>query len=137
MKMRRFNFIVLIFCCLLLAGCDENSSLIESISIDFPHGETRLTVWKNGDAALFYGSRPQHEVVRTGVFNVQDLYKQLKPLLNPNVPREEWTDPVATAGMVQVRFKDRGERAFLIFNEKVFTDELFKKARQNIIGKRL
>jgi len=137
MKSRWVSLIVLVFCCLLLAGCHENSPVIESISIDFPHGESRLAVWKNGEAGLFYGSRPQHEIVRAGGFNVHDLYKQLKPRLNPNVPREDWPDPGATAGMVQIKFKDREKSVFLIFNEKAFAEELFKKARQNIIGKRL
>lgn len=137
MKIKLTNLILLTLCCLLLAGCSINSRVIESISIDFPHGETRLVVWKNGEAALFYGARPQHETVRAGIFNVQDLYKQLQPRLNRNTPREEWPNPNATPGMVQIRFKDNGNRDFLIFNEKELAEELFKKARQNIIGKRL
>ena len=137
MKMKRTSLIILTLCCLLLEGCSINSPVIESISIDFPHGETRLAVWKNGEAALFYGARPQHEIVRAGVFNVQELYKQLQPRLNPNVPREDWPNPSSTAGMVQIRFKEQDKIDYLIFDEKAFVEELFSKARQNIIGKRL
>ena len=137
MKSKWFRIVIITLCCLLPGGCSLNSRLIESISIDFPHGETRLVVWKNGEAALFYGARPQHEVVKTGVFNVQDIYKQLRQRLNPNVPREDWPDPKATAGMVQIRLKNKRESAYLIFDEKEFMEELFIRARQNIVGSRL
>lgn len=134
MKKRWLNFAVLALCFLFLGGCNKDSRVIESISIDFPHGGTRLVVWKSEEAALYYGALPQHDFVSTGVFDVEDLYKKLQPHLHSNVPREEWPNPSATAGMVQVKFKDKGKKNYLIFDEKAFAEELFSKARQNVVG---
>lgn len=135
MKKRWLCLAVLALCYLLSEGCNNDSHVIESISIDFPHGETRLVVWKNGEAALFYGALPQHNVVKTGIFDVENLYKQLQLRLHRNGPREEWPNPTSTSGMVQIKFKDKGNKDYLIFDEKAFAEELFSKARLNFVGK--
>jgi len=128
---------VFIVCLLTLAGCREDPSAVESISIDFPHGETRLIVWKDGNASLFYGALPQSKTIKTEVFDITKLYQQLKPRLHPNVPREDWPNPQSIAGMVQVKIKDKGKSAYLIFDEQEFTKQLFDKARQNITDEKL
>ena len=134
------------------AGCNEDPRLgivqvgiqdakgvdtadIEFLSIDYPHGETSLTVWKDGQASLFYGALPQREIIKSGTFNVEELYKQLHSRLRRNVPREDWPNPNSTYGMVQVTFKDKSKKDYLIFNEHEFTEQLFSKARKHIVGK--
>lgn len=128
--------LVLVALCFLLNGCSEGDRSIKSVIIDFPHGETRLVVWSNGKASLFYGALPQSETIRTGTFDVEELYERLRPRLHRSGPREEWPDPHATYGMVQVKFEDESERDYLIFNERGLAEELFGKAKQNIVGKR-
>lgn len=128
-------------CCFALAlsfilqtGCNRDNSSIERIVIDFPHGETRLHVWKSGEARLFYGARPQHKKIKNNTFDLADLYKQLKSRLHDNVPRERWPNPQSTAGMVTITLSDQTETDYLIFDEEQLTERLFSKARKNILG---
>jgi hypothetical protein len=117
-----------------IVGCEKEQSPIESISIDFPHGETRLLVTSNGEAFLYYGALPSYQKVRSGTFDIEILYKQLETRLHDNVPREEWSNPGATAGMAIIAFKDQSEKTYLIF-DRHFAEQLFKKGRENIIDK--
>ncbi len=118
---------------LVVTGCKEEAGSIESISIDFPHGETRLLVQRNGDAFLFYGALPQRQRIKNGTFDIDELYDQLQGRLHDNVPREKWPNPRSRAGMVQIRFQGKYKRDYLIFDEEVFTDRLFSKARKNLV----
>ena len=61
-------------------------------------------------------------------------YKQIQLYLQPNVPRENWPDPKAQAGMVQIRFINKSEESFLIFDPQEWTNKLFNNARKNIIS---
>lgn len=134
-KMKRtIACLVLLILLFLEAGCNGHYGSIEFISLAYPDGETRLSVWKNGEATLSYGALFGKEI-RNGTFHTEDLYKQLQPRLHRNTPRENWPDPKAEHGMVQVRFEDGKERDYLIFNEQVFAEKLFSKARENMIGK--
>ncbi len=131
---RTAYYLVLMTLFLLQAGCNDNISSIESISIDFPHGETRLLVRRNGEALLFYGALPQHQTIRNGTFDIDELCKQLQPRLHENAPREERPNPASEYGMVQIRLKDKSEKTYLIFSEEDFAEQLFSKAKRNIIG---
>ena len=60
---RRIYFIALMILLVTwIVGCEEERSSIESISIDFPHGETRLLVERNGEAFLYYGALPSYKI---------------------------------------------------------------------------
>ena len=133
---RTVYYLVLMTLFLLQAGCNDNISSIESISIDFPHGETRLLVQKNGDAFLFYGALPQSQKIKNSVFDIDELYTQLQPRLHDNVPREKWPNPTSKSGMVTITFDNNEQRDYLIFDEEEFADRLFNKAKNNIVGKR-
>lgn len=132
--MDRYINLAALMVLLILAGtgCKEDASTIESISIDFPHGETRLLVQRNGEAFLFYGALPQHQKIKNGTFDIDELYEQLQERLHDNVPREKWPNLQSRAGMVQIRFHGKHQRDYLIFDEEVFTDRLFTKARTNV-----
>jgi hypothetical protein len=132
---RAICFLILMALFFLLAGYEEDRRSIESISIDFPSGETRLVVWKDGTASLFYGALPQSEIIKSGTFNIEELYKQLQPRLHRNLPREDWPNPNSTRGMVQLKFKDKSEKDYLIFDEQDFAEKLFSKARKHIVAK--
>lgn len=127
-------FVALI--CFTYTGCKDSVNNVEFISIDFPHGETRLHVWKDGRAALYYGARPQRETIEVGTFDIKQLYEQIQPRLYPSIPRENWPNPNSIAGMVQIRVKGKGEKVYLIFDEHQFSENLFKKARSNIVERK-
>lgn len=112
----------------------DDGPAIESISVDYPHGETRLVVWTSGEAALYYGALPRRRIVAEGIFTVESLHERLRPKLHPVAPREAWPDPKAEAGMVQIRFEDGTEQVHLIFDERAFAERLFEKARENVVG---
>ncbi len=133
---RTICFFILMALFFMQMGCDEKNSSIERISMDFPHGETRLLVQKNGDAFLFYGALPQSQKVKNSVFNIDELYTQLQPRLHDNVPREKWPNPNSKSGMVTITFDNNEQRDYLIFDEEEFADRLFNKAKNNIVGKR-
>lgn len=134
---RRLCTFILISLFLVQLGCEktEREKEIEFISISFAMGESSLRILKNGQAILYYGSLPQGESIKTGAFDAEQLYKQVKNLLHPNAPREDWPNPNAKAGMVLVKFKgDTKTTSYLIFDAEDFTKRLFEKARKNIVG---
>lgn len=114
-----------------LTACGSNASPVEMIIMDYPHGETRLYVERNGQARLSYGPHPQFQEVKTGTFKIDDLYQQLIPRLHDNVPREEWPDQKSVAGMVTITYQDKTEKDYLIFDAKEFAEDIFNKARKN------
>ena len=75
---------------LLMTGeCGANANQVTSMIMDFPHGETRLLVNRDGTAYLFYGALPQHEVVRPNTFELDELFSELQDKIHPNAPMEE------------------------------------------------
>lgn len=78
---------------LFTISCNKVESKIQIISIDFPHGENRLIVHKNGEAFLYYEALPEGKIIRKDTFNVDTLYNQLQPKLQKNNPREDWPKP--------------------------------------------
>ncbi len=129
------RLLVLMTLFLFQTGWAEGFGSVTSVSIDFPHGETRLLVQRGGEARLFYGALPQHRIVKKGTFDVDDVYRQLRSRLHDNVPREEWPDPKATAGMVTISFADKTKKDYLIFDGD-FAQLLFEEAESNVIGSR-
>ena len=135
--MRRYvNAVVIVTLSIVLMGCAVKSSSIDMLSIDYPNGEARLLVQRDGKASLFYGALPQQQIVRKGTFDIDDLYKQLEGRLHDNVPREKWPNPKSTFGMVKIRFRDGRLKDYLIFDEGQFTTLLFEKARKNTVDQK-
>jgi hypothetical protein len=125
--------IVVVVLSLALLGADGHSGPLERISLDYPNGETRLIVQRDGQAFLAYGALPQLRKVKKGTFDIDDLYAQVKERLHDNLPREQWPNPRSRFGMVQVFWKTGMQKEYLIFDEEAFATELFDKARKNLI----
>ena len=83
---------------------------------------------------MFYGALPEHQKVKNGTFDIDELYEQLKTRLHDNAPREEWSKPQSKAGMVTINVAGKAEKDYLIFDEEEFAEHLFNKARKNIVG---
>ena len=134
--MRVKDFAIFFLLATLFFATSCNAASIKTIDMDYPHGTDRLMVKDNGDTFLYYASLPQHKKIKKGTFTVDELYNQLKGRLHDNAPRETWPNPKSTAGMVQIRFDDGRQKDYLIFDEEEFAGEIFKRARENIIGDR-
>jgi hypothetical protein len=115
----------------LASGCNARANSVTSVSIDFPHGATRLLVKRDGRAYLFYGELPQHQEIEPGTFDIDDLFIDLQGKLNPVLPAEN--RPLGAAvGMVQFRFQDGSQKDYLIYDAD-FAKSLFAMARANIL----
>jgi hypothetical protein len=115
----------------LAGGCSARANNVTSISLDFPHGATRLLVKRDREARLFYGALPQSQKIEPGTFDIDDLFNDLQDKLNPVLPAEN--RPLGAAcGMVQFRFQDGSEKDYLIY-DAVFAEKLFEIARENIV----
>ena len=127
---------IVIACCFLQMSCRNATPELEFVSLMYPDGEDDLRIWKNGEASLYYGPSPHRKIIRTGTFQIESFYETLRPHLYPVVPREEWPDPTAEAGMVHVRFLGQDENAYLIFNAQEVAQDIFDEAKAHIVGER-
>ena len=131
---RVIGYLIIVSFLFMQVSCRDTTSEIDTITIMFPMGGTDLRVWKNGEARLYYNTSIRHSIIKKGIFNTEQLYKQIKLYLHPNVPSEDWSDPKAKAGMVQIKYTNKNEESFLIFNPQKWTSKLFNKARTNILS---
>jgi hypothetical protein len=127
------RFIALMVLLIPFAGCNEDLGQITHISIDFPHGETRLHVDDKGEAYLYYGALPKALQVEKGVFDIKKVYKDLRSRLEPVVTNDKMR-PGVSYGMVTISFKDKKKVDYFI-TDKDFADKLFRTARDNLIEK--
>ena len=51
---------------LIIPSCRTKTGTIKSIGLDFPNGETRLTVRRGGEARPCHGARPEKLAVISG-----------------------------------------------------------------------
>ena len=124
----------LLFALVLLSTSAAARDKIDLFIMDYPHGEDRIHVKRTGEAYLYYGAKISAQVIKKDTFSAESLYKEFKQYFHPNVPREQWPNPKSQAGMVTVRYTDGKEDNFLIFDLQDFTEKIFDKAKQNIIG---
>jgi|GEM_PF-2691907 len=115
---------------LLLAGCGQKDRSLIGISLDFPYGETRLLVQRDGEAYLFYGELPQSQVVKKDTFDIDRLFDQLQTRVKENAPAED--RPLGQPfGSVSFHYEDGNSQEYLIYDGS-FAEELFETARKNI-----
>ncbi len=119
---------------LVAAGCAATPDNIDTFIMDYPHGEYRIHVNRTGEAYLYYGAAPSAKIIKENTFSVDQLYNIFREHLHPNVPREEWPDPKAEAGMVTIKYADGKEVDYLIFDLPEITGRIFDTARENIEG---
>jgi len=131
---RILGYLIIVPFLFMQASCSDTTSEIDTITIMFPMGGTDLRVRKNGEARLYYNTSVRHSTIKKGIFNTEQLYKQIKLYLHPIVPSENWSDPKAKVGMVQIKYTNKNEESFHIFNPQKWTSKLFNKAKINILS---
>ncbi len=97
----------------------------------YPEGATTLYVERSGQSRLTYGALPQFQQLKTGTFNIDDLYQHLLPRLHENTPKEEWPNPKSEAGTVTIIYSNDARKIYLLLDANKFTEELFSEARKN------
>jgi hypothetical protein len=127
----RFIFILAVVCVWMLSACNTDQNPVTRISLDFPHGGLRLLVQRDGDTRLFYGALPHSRIVKSGTFDVDELFQQLQPQLHDNSPGEN-PPSGQPFGIATLEFADGTEQDYLIYDE-AFAEALFKTACANIV----
>jgi hypothetical protein len=128
----RFRSAVFAFCTLMglaVSGCQPKIETAESISLDFPYGETRLLVRRGGEARLFYAALPESLMLESDVFDFDELMGQLKPRLHDVVTG----DLVAGRpfGIVTVNYRNRSSGDYFLYDGE-FAEALFLTACLNL-----
>ncbi len=103
-----------------------------SFIMDFPHGESRIHLNNSDEVYLFYGALPNRKKIKKGLFSINEIYDQIKDKLEPNLPREQRSQPNATYGMVSISYCNGTEKTYLVTGIKVLADNIFKKANNNV-----
>ncbi len=126
----RFGLIVLgLTAVLALAACQAETDRVESVSLDFPYGESRLLVRREGNARLFYGALPQSLTVREGTFDINRLMTDLRPRLQEVVTGNRVAGrPFGTASLT---FEDGSARDYFLY-DGAFAEGLFVTACRNV-----
>ena len=128
----RFILIIITVSALILSGCNTYGRSVALITLDFPHGELRLLIQRDGDTRLFYGELPTYRAVKNGTFDIDEIFKQLQTRLHDVVPAEN--RPIGQPyGMVTLVFSDGSKQDYMIY-DGVFVKELFKVACANIVA---
>jgi hypothetical protein len=126
----RFGIVFLgITAVLALSACRAAPRSVESISLDFPYGETRLLVRRGGEARLFYAALPESLTLRTGVFDIDALMDQLQPRLHDVVSGEQLAG--RSFGMLTLTYRDRDAGDYFLYDGE-FADGLFVTACRNV-----
>jgi hypothetical protein len=114
---------------LALAACQTRTERVESVSLDFPYGESRLVIRREGSTRLFYAELPESLLVREGAFDIDRLMDDLRPRLQDVVTG----DRVAGRpfGTVSLTFEDGSARDYFLY-DSAFAEGLFVTACRNI-----
>ena len=125
--------VVVTISCFSLVGCQVNSSSIKGINIMYPAGEEYLTIGSDGNATMGYGAGVNIRTIQKNTFDIELIYKQIKPSLVPNDITTDKFPPHSNYGHVGIYFNDNSEKDYLIFNEDSFAKKLFYKAKKNVV----
>jgi len=124
--------LVLLLFLLVAAGCRKSDPSVDWITLDFPYGETRLHVERDGDARLFYGALPQSQGIDDDTFDIDTLYEELQTRIHEVVPAENrpLNQPF---GSVAFGYTDGSSEEYLIYDGD-YAEGLFEIARGKIVG---
>ena len=126
----RFGIVVLgLTAVVALAACQTETERVESVSLDFPYGESRLVLRREGNARLFFAALPESLIVREGTFDIDRLMTDLRPRLQEVVTG----DRVAGRpfGTVSLTFEDGSPRDYFLYDGE-FAEGLFVTACRNV-----
>jgi hypothetical protein len=129
MRLPSAVFAFAIVMALAVSGCQPETETAESISLDYPYGETRLLVRRGGEARLFYAALPESLMLKSGVFDFDVLMGQLEPRLHDVVTG----DLVAGRpfGIVTVNYRNRSSGDYFLYDGE-FAEALFLTACLNL-----
>ncbi len=126
----RFGLIVLgLTAVLALAACQAETDRVESVSLDFPYGESRLLVRREGNARLFYGALPQSLTIREGTFDIDRLMTDLRSRLQEVVTGDRMAG--RPFGTVSLTFENGSARDYFLYDGE-FAEGLLVTACRNL-----
>ncbi len=131
MKTRLVLFAACSFLVLAFSACQVKSETVDSISLDFPHGEARLLVWRGGEARLFYAELPNSLVIKSGVFDIDELYGQLQNRIHDKEPAED-RSAGQPFGMVTFSYRDGSSKDYFTYDGE-FAEGIFMTACSNVL----
>jgi hypothetical protein len=125
------NAALLLFVTALHVGAVAQApSPVRRISLDFPHGELRLLVDRDGPSQLFYAAAPFGREVVAGTFDIDTLRGPLTSRLLPVTAAE--THPVGQLfGTVSLWFAPGKTDEYLIADQ-AFAEGLLQRACANL-----
>lgn len=59
-------------------GADARDAPVSAVSVDMPHGGCRLSIWKDGQASISYGSMPRWVRVSPQTFDFDHVIRLLR-----------------------------------------------------------
>jgi hypothetical protein len=125
---------VLLWLTALDAAVAQSPRPVRHISLDFPHGELRLLVDRDGPSQLFYAAAPLGREVIAGTFEIDTLRGQLTSRLLP-VSAAETRPPGQVFGMVTLGFGGGDNEQYLIVDQ-AFAARLLTRACANLVDDR-
>lgn len=84
MSLLRLSIGIAVSLCLALVlffsgnGADARKAPMPAVNVDMPHGGCRLSVWKDGQASISYGSMPRWVRVTPGTFDFDHVIGLLR-----------------------------------------------------------
>jgi hypothetical protein len=113
-----------------VAAVAQGTVSVGKISLDFPHGELRLLVDRDGPSQLFYAAAAFGREVAAGVFDIDTLRTQLAPRLLPVTAAD--TRPAGQVfGTVSLWFAPGKTDEYLIADQ-AFAEGLLQRACANL-----
>lgn len=80
-------------------GADARKTPTPAISVDMPHGGCRLSIWKDGQASISYGSMPRWVSVTPGTFDFDHVTGLLRSRSYPQGDRPLDSQSVGTVAL--------------------------------------
>jgi hypothetical protein len=127
----RVAALLLCIAALRVAGAAQAPSAVRQISLDFPHGELRLLVDRDGPSQLFYAAAPFGREVAAGTFDIDTLRGQLASRLQPVSPAET-RPPGQVFGTVTLGFGSGHNEQYLIV-DRAFAERLLTRACAHLV----
>jgi len=80
-------------------GAAARETPMSAVSVDMPHGGCRLSIWKDGQASISYGSMPRWVRVIPGTFDFEQMIGLLRFRSYPQGDRSYDSQSVGTVAL--------------------------------------